>query len=170
MTTSTLPGPAPVRGPRVPLRVTLVALLVVLMAVGLAATGFAATSLLKGYLLDQQDGELRTAGRHASDRMAFFIGISRSVRLFLQSASLALGAYLALQNEITVGMIIAVSIITSRALAPVEQVIGHWRAFVAARQSYPADLEDERCEEGSQRPTAHQMAHAPSAPAYPSTA
>ena len=82
------------------------------------------------------DGELRDAGRHASDRMAFFIGISRGVRLLLQSASLALGAYLALQNEITVGMIIAVSIITSRALAPVEQVIGHWRAFVAARQSW----------------------------------
>lgn len=82
------------------------------------------------------DGELRAAGRHASDRMAFFIGISRGIRLLLQSASLALGAYLALQNEITVGMIIAVSIITSRALAPVEQVIGHWRAFVAARQSW----------------------------------
>jgi ATP-binding cassette subfamily C protein len=82
------------------------------------------------------DGELRTAGRHASDRMAFFIGASRGIRLLLQSASLALGAYLALQNEITPGMIIAVSIITARALAPVEQVIGHWRAFVSARQSW----------------------------------
>ncbi|MDQ2634969.1 MAG: ABC transporter transmembrane domain-containing protein, partial [Pseudomonadota bacterium] len=82
------------------------------------------------------DGELRTAGRHASDRMAFFIGVSRGVRLLLQSASLALGAYLALQNEITPGMIIAVSIITARALAPVEQAIGHWRAFVSARQSW----------------------------------
>jgi PrtD family type I secretion system ABC transporter len=85
---------------------------------------------------DGVDGELRAAGRHASDRMAVFIGISRGVRLLLQSASLALGAYLALQNEITAGMIIAVSIITARALAPVEQVIGHWRAFVAARQSW----------------------------------
>jgi PrtD family type I secretion system ABC transporter len=82
------------------------------------------------------DGELRAAGRHASDRMAFFIGVSRGIRLLLQSASLALGAYLALKNEITPGMIIAVSIITSRALAPVEQVIGHWRAFVGARQSW----------------------------------
>ncbi|MEP9386362.1 type I secretion system permease/ATPase [Mesorhizobium sp. KR9-304] len=82
------------------------------------------------------DGELRDAGRHASDRMALFIGASRGIRLFLQSASLALGAYLALRNEITAGMIIAVSIVTSRALAPVEQAIGHWRAFVAARQSW----------------------------------
>jgi signal transduction histidine kinase len=54
------------RGPRVPLRVTLVALLVALVAVGLLATGFAATSLLRGYLLDQRDAELRTA-LHASD-------------------------------------------------------------------------------------------------------
>ncbi len=82
------------------------------------------------------DGELRAAGRHASDRMAFFIGVSRGFRLLLQSASLALGAYLALKNEITPGMIIAVSIITARALAPVEQAIGHWRAFVSARQSW----------------------------------
>ncbi len=82
------------------------------------------------------DDELRTAGRKASDRMAFFIGASRGVRLLLQSASLALGAYLALRNEITPGMIIAVSIITARALAPVEQAIGHWRGFVAARQSW----------------------------------
>ena len=49
------------RAPRVPLRVTLVALLVALMAVGLSATGFAATSLLRGYLIDQQDDQLRAA-------------------------------------------------------------------------------------------------------------
>ena len=79
---------------------------------------------------------LRAAGRQASDRMALFIGTSRGLRLFLQSAALALGAWLALNNEITPGMIIAVSIVTARALAPVEQAIGHWRAFVAARQSW----------------------------------
>ena len=56
----TASSPVPVRsGPRVPLRITLVALLVVLVAVGLAATGGAATSLLKAYLQDQQDDELR---------------------------------------------------------------------------------------------------------------
>jgi two-component system OmpR family sensor kinase len=51
------------RGSRVPLRITLVALLVALVAVALIATGFAATSLLKGYLLDQRDAELRSAVR-----------------------------------------------------------------------------------------------------------
>jgi signal transduction histidine kinase len=47
------------RGPRVPLRITLVALLVVLLAAALCATGLAATSLLRGYLLQQQDAQLR---------------------------------------------------------------------------------------------------------------
>jgi len=54
--------PAPARaerGSRVPLRVTLVALLVVLVTVALGATGLASTSLLRGYLLDQQDQQLK---------------------------------------------------------------------------------------------------------------
>jgi signal transduction histidine kinase len=51
-------------GPRVPLRVTLVALLVALVTVGLAATGLAATSLLRNYLTEQQDDQLRVAARN----------------------------------------------------------------------------------------------------------
>ncbi|MCF6509049.1 HAMP domain-containing histidine kinase [Blastococcus sp. MG754426] len=53
------PPPAPVRGPRVPLRVTLVALLVALLSAALLATGLATTSLLRDYLQDQRDAELR---------------------------------------------------------------------------------------------------------------
>ncbi|WP_241037374.1 sensor histidine kinase [Blastococcus litoris] len=49
------------RGPRVPLRVTLVALMVALLSLALLATGFATTSLLRNYLLDQQDSALRAA-------------------------------------------------------------------------------------------------------------
>jgi signal transduction histidine kinase len=56
--TSSPSAPGPARGPRVPLRVTLVALLVALVAVGLMATGFAATSLMGDYLADQQRDEL----------------------------------------------------------------------------------------------------------------
>jgi signal transduction histidine kinase len=49
---------SPAGGSRVPLRVTLVALLVGLVTVALLATGTAATSLLKEYLADQRDAEL----------------------------------------------------------------------------------------------------------------
>jgi signal transduction histidine kinase len=53
-------SPRPVRPPRVPLRITLVALLVVLVALALSATGVAATSALRSYLQGQQDDALRT--------------------------------------------------------------------------------------------------------------
>ena len=67
---ATTPSPAPPpgtgddvvprTGPRVPLRVTLVALLVALVTVALCATALASTSLLRDYLLEQQDQQLNT--------------------------------------------------------------------------------------------------------------
>jgi ATP-binding cassette subfamily C protein len=61
---------------------------------------------------------------------------SRVMRLMVQSGILALGAYLAIYQEITPGMMIAASIIMSRALAPVEQAVANWQQFLAARKSY----------------------------------
>ena len=55
------------RAPRVPLRVTLVALLVVLVTLALTATGLASTSLLRGYLLGQQDDQVRASVRTVSN-------------------------------------------------------------------------------------------------------
>jgi ATP-binding cassette, subfamily C, bacterial len=72
----------------------------------------------------------------ASDVTSQLTAVSKFLRLTLQSAILGLGAYLTLRGELTGGAIIAASITTSRALAPVEQVIAHWRNFMAARQSY----------------------------------
>jgi signal transduction histidine kinase len=65
-TISSGPGRA-VRIQRVPLRITLVALLVALVAVGLTATGFAATSLLRDYLIQQQDDDLQATARGIQD-------------------------------------------------------------------------------------------------------
>jgi ABC-type multidrug transport system ATPase subunit len=62
--------------------------------------------------------------------------IARSLRMVIQSAVLALGAYLAIHGEMSSGSIIAASILSARALAPVDQVIGGWRGFVSARQAY----------------------------------
>ena len=85
--------------------------------------------------LRDHHGALRGQTRVA-DRVGGFMALSKSFRLFLQSAILAAGAWLAVMQEITPGTMIAASIILGRALAPVDQAIGQWRAFIAARQAY----------------------------------
>lgn len=57
-------------------------------------------------------------------------------RMILQSAVLGLGAYLSIHGEVSGGAIIAASIMTSRALAPIETALAHWKGFVSARQGY----------------------------------
>ncbi len=74
--------------------------------------------------------------RRAADTTNFFATLIKSFRFMLQSTVLGVGAWLAIKQEITPGMMIAASIITSRALAPVELAVGQWRAFVAARQAF----------------------------------
>jgi PrtD family type I secretion system ABC transporter len=49
---------------------------------------------------------------------------------------LAIAAGLAITGAISAGSIIAATIIFGRALAPVEQIIGHWRGFIKARESF----------------------------------
>lgn len=71
-----------------------------------------------------------------SDVGSGFGSISKSFRMFLQSAILALSAYLFIGGEVTSGMIVASGILVSRALAPVEVSIAHWRTFIAASQSW----------------------------------
>lgn len=56
--------------------------------------------------------------------------------MVLQSGILAIGAYLVIQEEATGGIMIASSIMMSRALAPIELAIAHWKGFVSARQSW----------------------------------
>ncbi len=72
----------------------------------------------------------------ASDRSASLTSMSRTVRLMLQSAILGAGAYLAINGEISPGSMIAASLIMGRGLAPIEQAIGSWRHFIAARGAY----------------------------------
>ncbi|MHA6731500.1 type I secretion system permease/ATPase [Devosia sp. A369] len=80
-------------------------------------------------------GQLVRTQMRSSDRVAFYSSITKGFRFLLQSAVLALGAYLVIQNQATGGIMIAASILTSRALAPMEQVVAHWRSFVSARQA-----------------------------------
>lgn len=72
----------------------------------------------------------------ASDRAGALTNTSKVMRLLFQSLILGLGALLVLQGEMTPGMMIAGSILMGRALAPIDQMIGGWKGFVAARGSY----------------------------------
>ncbi|WP_298938303.1 type I secretion system permease/ATPase [uncultured Ruegeria sp.] len=72
----------------------------------------------------------------ASDWTGSFTALTKSLRLFLQSAMLALGAWLVLRNELTPGAMIAGSILLGRALAPVEQAVGQWGMIELARTAW----------------------------------
>lgn len=72
----------------------------------------------------------------AQDRNIMFAGASRAIRLLTQVGLLGWGAYLALQGEITGGMVIAASIIAGRALAPIEGAIEGWNSVLLSRSAY----------------------------------
>jgi PrtD family type I secretion system ABC transporter len=74
--------------------------------------------------------------QRASDVAGGLGAIAKVMRMTLQSAVLAVGAYLVIHQEATAGIIIAGSILSARALAPVDLAIAHWKSFVAARQSW----------------------------------
>ena len=71
-----------------------------------------------------------------NDISGTFAAISRVLRMLLQSAVLGLGAFLTIKGELSAGAIIACTVASSRALAPVDLAIGNWKSFVAARMAY----------------------------------
>jgi PrtD family type I secretion system ABC transporter len=74
--------------------------------------------------------------QRSSDVMGGFGSMSKVLRLLLQSVLLGVGAWLVINQESTMGVILAGSLLGSRALAPVDLAIANWRGFVGARQSW----------------------------------
>ena len=74
----------------------------------------------------------------ATDVSGSFASLTKTLRLFLQSAMLGLGAYLVLQNEMTPGAMIAGSILLGRALAPIEAMLNQWPMVQRASKGWGA--------------------------------
>ena len=72
----------------------------------------------------------------ATDVGGSFTSMTKTLRMFLQSAMLGLGAYLVLLNELTPGAMIAGSILLGRALAPIELAIGQWALVQRATKGW----------------------------------
>ncbi|MFB2550187.1 type I secretion system permease/ATPase [Ensifer soli] len=90
---------------------------------------------------EKRNGAYREQNRVTSDVGNGYGAVSKVFRMALQSGVLATGALLVIEGQASPGIIIAGSILTARALAPVELAIGNWRSFVSARQSW-ARLKD----------------------------
>src|SRR5437868_859331 len=94
---------------------------------------------MSGRLINRwsEANEKYLAGNQRASDVAGGLGaIAKVLRMMLQSSVLAVGAYLVIHQEATGGIIIAGSILSARALAPVDLAIAHWKGFVAARQSW----------------------------------
>ncbi|MCU1727695.1 type I secretion system permease/ATPase [Pseudomonas sp. 7P_10.2_Bac1] len=102
-------------------------------AEAIEAMGMLAT--LRGRWLAQHTAFLAQQNL-ASEKTASVGAWSKGVRLALQSLVLGLGALLAVQGQITAGMMIAGSILMGRVLGPIDQLIGVWKQWSSARLAY----------------------------------
>ncbi len=90
---------------------------------------------LQARLNQHADKALYLQGQ-ASFKGGALLSLSKSVRMILQSFVLGLGAFLALRQEISPGMMIAGSLLLGRALAPIDMLTGSWKGFTVARAQY----------------------------------
>ena len=99
----------------------------------LKAMGFAGRAVARFTKANGDHLELQT---RTNDISGTFGAVSRVLRMILQSAVLGLGALLTINGEMSAGAIIAASVASARALAPIDLAIGNWKSVVAARTAW----------------------------------
>ncbi|SFY36616.1 ATP-binding cassette, subfamily C [Paracoccus pantotrophus] len=97
------------------------------------AMGFGARAVMRFARANDEHLALQT---RANDVGGTFGAISRVFRMILQSAVLGLGAFLTIIGELSPGAIIAASVASARALAPIDMAIANWKGVVAARAAF----------------------------------
>lgn len=100
----------------------------VIAAMGMTENLRARQERISENVMSLQTQASRTAGALTS--------ASKTFRMLMQSLMLGLGAYLAITNEISPGMMIGGSLLLGRALAPIDMLVGTWKGFVIARGQY----------------------------------
>jgi ATP-binding cassette, subfamily C, type I secretion system permease/ATPase len=89
-----------------------------------------------GEIWQRSNSKFLNEHQRLSDISGGLGAISRVFRALLQSGILAIGAYLVINHEAPGGVIIASSILTARALQPLDSLIGQWKSFTSARESW----------------------------------
>ena len=97
-------------------------------SLGMRGAAFGRWQLARSKALD--------ASISANDTSGTFTALTKTFRLFLQSAMLGLGAYLVLNNQLSPGAMIAGSILLGRGLAPIEMIVGQWAVFQSGRSGW----------------------------------
>ena len=97
-------------------------------ALGMAGNGFDRWQKARGAALE--------SNINAADLTGAFGTLTKTLRLFLQSAMLGLGAWLVLRQELSAGAMIAGSILMGRALSPIETAIGQWSLVQRAQEGW----------------------------------
>jgi ATP-binding cassette subfamily C exporter for protease/lipase/ATP-binding cassette subfamily C protein EexD len=72
----------------------------------------------------------------ASEAAGLTGGISDLLSKMMPSLQMALGAYLAMENLITAGMVMAASILISKAITPIQKLLTSWKEIISAHQAY----------------------------------
>ena len=97
------------------------------------AMGMLSSIRQRWHSLHQKQIQLQAA---ASDQAAVMGGLTKFVRITMQSLALGFGALLVLEGRMSPGSMIAASVLVSRALAPVEMLVGNWKQIITGRVAY----------------------------------
>ena len=84
----------------------------------------------------QKHRKFLTQQVNASEAAGITGGLSGFLQKALPSLQMALAAWLAMNNLITGGMVIAATMLISKAVSPIQRLISNWEGIVSARQSY----------------------------------
>jgi len=76
------------------------------------------------------------SGSQATQRGGFYSGAIRFVRMLIQILIIAVGAWLVIERTIPSGLLFANMILASRALAPLERMVGSWKSLIDAYEAY----------------------------------